>query len=548
MTIDLGFAWTTLPGGARVAFVDVPGHERFVPTMLAGVGPAPAVLLVVAADAGWRQQSAEHLAVLHALQVRHGLLVISRSDLADPAAAEEQARRALTGTSLQDIGAVTTSAVTGAGLPELRTALAALLDALPPPEPADDLRLWVDRSFSVAGAGTVVTGTLTGGSLHVGDVVRLAGTGHDVRIRALQCLGSATAGASAVARVAVNLRGVHHHDVRRGDALLAPDAWTRTAEVDVRIGDEARLGAATHLMLHVGSAAVPARVRPLGPGIYRLRTSAPLPLRVGDRMLLREPSNHVVAGATVLDPMPPPLARRGDARRRAAALAATDETDAATQVRGRGIVSRQSLRRLGLRGALPAPLVGDWVVDDDLRRELRVRMTAVVREHGTNHPLEPALSEGALATALQLPDPALVAALAPEELLVQQGHVTERNAARRLPVDVQRCIDVVRRELGDRPFAAPEAHRLRSLGLSRRELAAASRHGALLVLDDGVVLLPDAPAQARVALAALPDGFTVSEARQVWGTSRRVALPLLDLLDRSGVTRRCPDGTRRLIG
>ena len=165
LTIDLGFAWMTLPGGERVAFVDVPGHERFVPNMLAGVGPVPAVLFVVAADGGWMPQSAEHLAAIDAVGIRHGLLAVTRCDLADPGPATRQALDFVSRTSLGAVEAVAVSAVTGAGLPELRDALARLVAALPVPDPAAPVRLWVDRSFSIRGSGTVVTGTLPAGTV-----------------------------------------------------------------------------------------------------------------------------------------------------------------------------------------------------------------------------------------------------------------------------------------------------------------------------------------------------------------------------------------------
>src|SRR3712207_3930312 len=154
-TIDLGFAWTTLPSGRTVAFVDVPGHERFVGTMLAGVGPVPAVLLVVAADEGWMPQSAEHVDALSALGVREGLLVISRSDLMEPDLALADAREHLAGTPLADVPAVAVSAATGAGMPALRRALDDLVARLPAPDPGADVRLWVDRAFTIRGAGTV---------------------------------------------------------------------------------------------------------------------------------------------------------------------------------------------------------------------------------------------------------------------------------------------------------------------------------------------------------------------------------------------------------
>jgi signal recognition particle receptor subunit beta len=168
LTIDLGFAWLTLPGGERLSFVDVPGHERFVPNMLAGVGPVPAVLFVVAADGGWMPQSAEHLAAIDALGISRGVLAVSRADLADPGPATRRAIGEIGRTSLGRLPSVAVSAVTGQGLPELRSALAELAAGLPAPDPAAPVRLWVDRVFSMTGSGTVVTGTLPAGTVRAG--------------------------------------------------------------------------------------------------------------------------------------------------------------------------------------------------------------------------------------------------------------------------------------------------------------------------------------------------------------------------------------------
>ena len=167
LTIDLGFAWLTLPSGEQLAFVDVPGHERFVPNMLAGVGPVPAVLFVVAADEGWMPQSAEHLAVIDALGIPHGLLVVTRADLADPGAAMAQATDQISKTSLGGVAAVAVSATTGEGLAALLTALDDLAASLGVPDPDAPVRLWVDRAFSISGSGTVVTGTLPAASIAV---------------------------------------------------------------------------------------------------------------------------------------------------------------------------------------------------------------------------------------------------------------------------------------------------------------------------------------------------------------------------------------------
>ena len=241
LTIDLGFAWMTLPGGDRVAFVDVPGHERFVPNMLAGVGPAPAVLLVVAADGGWMPQSAEHLAAIDAVGIRHGLLAVTRCDLADPGPATRQALDFVSRTSLGSVEAVAVSAVTGAGLPELRDALARLVAALPAPDPAAPVRLWVDRSFSIRGSGTVVTGTLPAGTITAGQELLLTPSLRPARIRGLESLNEPATSVTGVARVAVNLRGIPAGFPARGMALVEAGRWTLTKLVDVRLSAPAEM-------------------------------------------------------------------------------------------------------------------------------------------------------------------------------------------------------------------------------------------------------------------------------------------------------------------
>src|SRR5215475_875680 len=325
MTNDLGFAWTGLPSVQTVAFVDVPGHERFAANMLAGGGPVPAALFVVAADEGWMPQSAEHLDALDAFGVAHGLLAVTRSDRAEPGPARDRALAEMAGTSLGMVEAVAVSGRTGAGLDDLRAALDRLVARLPAADPAAPVRLWVDRAFTVRGSGTVVTGTLAAGA--VGDELLLAPGSRPAAVRAVQSLGRARQRVSGTARVAANLRGVRLEDVRRGCALLTPDRWLSTEVLDVRLhGVRSRHGPArlpAELTLHLGSAAVPARLRPLGTGplgadTARLSLARPLPLRIGDRGLLRDPGRRqVVAGVTALDVCPPPLTRRSAAAARA---------------------------------------------------------------------------------------------------------------------------------------------------------------------------------------------------------------------------------------
>ncbi|MFC0007660.1 selenocysteine-specific translation elongation factor [Micromonospora siamensis] len=547
MTIDLGFAWTALPSGGTVAFVDVPGHERFVPNMLAGVGPVPAAMLVVAADEGWMPQSTEHLAALHALGVSAGLLVVTRADLADPGPALAEARERLAGTSLRSVPAVAVSGATGAGLPQLRDALDRLVAGLPAPVPDAPVRLWVDRAFTIRGSGTVVTGTLGAGRLRVGDQLELAGSGEPVRVRGLHSLGAAHGEVDAVARVAVNLRGVSRDRLARGDALLTPGRFGRTDLVDVRLAGDPAADLPATLTLHVGSAAVPVRVRPLGPDTVRLRLARPLPLLVGDRALLRDPGRHHVAGGvTVLDVTPPPLARRGAATARATVLAELDgRPDLAGELRRRRLVRAGELTRMGIPVDV-APVAGDWLADPGHWRRLAALLTEEVTRYAREHPLEPGVPLEVLRQRLDLPDRALVEALLRPPLRLRDGRVTAA-AADTLPEPVARAVARVRAEYGDRPFRAPEADRLATLGLGPREIGAAVRAGALLKLAENVVLLPGAADAAVRVLAGLPQPFTLSAARQALDTTRRVAVPLLELLDRRGATRRLPDDAREVV-
>ncbi|MFD6564060.1 selenocysteine-specific translation elongation factor [Micromonospora profundi] len=547
MTIDLGFAWTTLPSGATIAFVDVPGHERFVPNMLAGVGPVPAALIVVAADEGWMPQSAEHLAALDALGVAYGLLAVTRADLADPGPVTAQARAEIAATSLGAVEAVAVSGLTGAGLPLLRTALDRLAAGLPTPAVDDPVRLWVDRSFTVRGSGTVVTGTLGAGRLRVGDELEVAGTQEAVRVRGLHSLGEARPEVAAVARVAVNLRGTSRDRIGRGDALLTPGRFHRTDLVDVRLTGDPAADLPAALTLHVGSAAVPVRVRPLGADTVRLRLARPLPLLVGDRALLRDPGRHHVAGGVrVLDVAPPPLTRRGAAAARAQVLAELDgRPDLAGELRRRRLVRAGTLIRMGVP-AHAEPVAGDWLADPAHWRRLGEQVTEEVTRYAREHPLEPGMPVDVLRQRLALPDRVLVEALVRPPLRVHAGRVGTAGVAD-LPEPVARAVQRVRDEYGDRPFRAPEADHLVDLGLGPREIGAAVRAGALLRLADNVVLLPDALDDAVRVLAGLPQPFTLSAARQALDTTRRVAVPLLELLDRRGATRRLPDDARIVV-
>ena len=565
LTIDLGFAWTTLASGREVAFVDVPGHHRFLGNTLAGLGPAPAVCFVVAADEGWQAQSGDHRDALAALGIQHGLIVITRADRTTEDAAThvlERAREELSQTGLHDAPGVVVSAVDGSGLTELRAALDRVLSQLPPPETTARVRLWVDRSFSITGAGTVVTGTLAAGTLAVGDRLDLLGAhrARSVVIRGLQRGGEPYPQVGPVARVALNLRGVSREAVHRGDALVTPGAWPSTRILDVRrVSGRPLTEAPARLVVHVGTAAVPARLRPFDDEHGRLTLDRRLPMVLGDRLILRCPGGgQALTGARVLDADPPPLRRRGDSARRGAALAGLRAGGyggyVAIEVARRGAVQEAHLQRLGLLSDnVPAEVrvLDGWWIHTPTYEAWQQRLNAAVAELHTRDPLADGLSRGAARDLLGLPDESLLDAVARDAGLEQGGGHIRLAGVRDELGPAEAAVAELETRLRAEPFRAPEADELSALRLGARELAAAERAGRVLRLRDGsqtgVVLLPTAPALAMRALAGLEQPFTTSQARQALCTTRRVAIPLLEHLDARGWTRRLDAGHREVV-
>ena len=557
LTIDLGFAWTELPSGRHVAFVDVPGHERFLGNMLAGVGPAPVVCFVVAADEGWQVQSRDHRDAVAALGIEHGMIVVTKADRAPERVADvvARARAELVGTGLADAPAVAVSAREGTGLDEFRDTLDAVLSRVPAPDPDARIRLWIDRAFTISGAGTVITGTLTAGTLHTGDRLTLRGRAgeQEVTVRSVQSQNDSVARIGPTHRVAVNLRGTSKDAIHRGDVLMTPDAWPSTGVIEVRRERGAPFDELpAEIVVHAGTAGVGARIRPLDADHARLHLDQEMTLVPGDRLVLRSPGAQVaVGGARVLDIDPPALDRRGAAAREAARLAAiADHGDPVAETVKYGAVSTERLRLLGF--AADETPSGDVVVADGWwihvprLTEWATQLRAAVEAAHERDPLAPGLPRGAARTALGEPGGRLLDMLvARAQLTEQDGYITVPGRGGGLGA-AEAAITALEKRLRADPFAAPEAYELQELRLGPRELAAAQRLGRVLRLPGDVVVLPTAPALAMRELARLPQPFTTSQARQAWGTTRRVAVPLLEHLDAKGWTRR-EDGSNRSI-
>ena len=345
ITIDLGFAYLPAPGGDTIGFVDVPGHERFVGTMAAGAAGIDLLLLIVAADDGVMPQTREHLAIAELLGLRRGLVVLSKADLADAGRREAVAaeiRAALAGTALAEAPILPVSTVTGENVAALKAMLAAESGAAAGRDAAGRFRLAVDRSFVLAGAGTVVTGTVLSGTVAVGDRVVLSPAGTPARVRSIHAQNRAAQSGAAGQRCALNLAGIERAAARRGDVALDPALHAPTDRIDVRLrvlaGEPKPLATWLPVRLHHAAADVAARLVPLAAdgiapgqeGFAQLVLDHPVAAAAGDRFVLRDTSaRRTIGGGTLLDLRAPARKRRTPGRLAQLAALAEPEPDRA---------------------------------------------------------------------------------------------------------------------------------------------------------------------------------------------------------------------------
>jgi selenocysteine-specific elongation factor len=570
LTIDLGFAWTTLPSGREIGFVDVPGHERFVRTMLAGVGPVRLVLFVVAADEGWRRQTEEHLAIVDVLGVTGGVVALTKSDLVGEEGIElarADVRERLRATALADAPIVACSSSTGDGLDGLVAALDAMVAAAPDPVADDRARLFVDRVFAIAGAGTVVTGTLTGGSLAVGDEAEVLPGPVRARIRTLQTHKRRIETARPVSRVAVNLAGAERAGLSRGDVLAHPGTWSPTSVLEARIRRVRDLGhgltSRGAFTFHAGAAERDATLRlydvtsvPDEGAFARVHLSAPMVLDVHDRFVLRESGRReTVAGGVVLDAFPP--RRRGP---NAVERLLVRERSSHEELPGVLLAERGAVRDADVRviaggdvQAIPnAQRAGAWWVHDRVVDAARAAATSMLAAFHDATPTAEgadraavrrdvviALREAGAPGEAELAD-ALVAELVRRGVVERSGS-TLALAGRAGGVDAPELERLIR-EVGDAEPTPPTIGELRGRGFPLEAIEAAVRAGSLVRIAPDLVLTKAFVDRAIEAVReAGPAGATVSAVRARLGTSRRYAVPLMEHLDRTGATRRSGD-------
>jgi selenocysteine-specific elongation factor len=501
ISIDLGYAPLELPDGRQLSVVDVPGHERFVRTMVAGATGIDLFLLVIDANEGARPQTLEHLAILRLLGIERGVVALTKVDLVDDETLElarAEAEELVSGAAV-----VAVSARTGAGLDDLRAALAAAaIERTPTAAPT---RLYVDRVFTLRGIGTVATGTLWSGSIGEGD--ELVVNGRPVRVRSVQVHDRPAERAGAGQRVAVALPGIERSELRRGDALVAPGAFPQSYRLDIALDALAEIPTRAHV--HHGTASVLARVIRVGDRFAQLRLSEPLVTARGDHVVLRD--RTTIGGGVVIDPAPP---RHASLER----MELVERGDVGAIVHEP--VRAESVARLGeLTGVEEA---GGWVFArawlDELRADFEARLDAA-------DPLDPGV-----------PPPSEPWAAAVVPLL---GF--ERRRAK-----LYRAGSTA--ELGARAEAAAALEA--SLGLEpvKVEDQALTRfleeRGTLVRVGNGYAVAASAFADARTALVTELEAngrITLARFRDLLGVGRKTAQVLLERFDADGLTRRVGD-------
>jgi selenocysteine-specific elongation factor len=493
ISIDLGYAPLDLPDGRRLSLIDVPGHERFVRTMVAGATGIDLFLLVIDAAEGARAQTHEHLAVLRLLGVERGVVAVTKADAVDEetrALAVEEARELVPGAEV-----VAVSAKTGAGLDDLRSAIAGAADTLQRSAArSGSTRLFVDRVFTLHGIGTVATGTLWSGVIAPGDRLRAEPEGLEVRVRSVQVHDQAVDRAEAGQRVAVSLPGVERHRLRRGDVLVESGAYTKSYRLDVELDELAPIP--ERVLVHHGTSSTLARVV-RAERFAQLRLAAPVVAARGDRVVLR--AGTTVGGGRVLDSAPP---RHADAER--FARVASGERIVHAPVRDAG---------------------GRWAYSDSWLEELRANLEA---ELDTADPLDPGVPAPT--------DPWASEVLERLDYERRGAKLYRRGAVPTLGPREREAQDLESR-LGLEPVKVPD----------KRLAQVLEDQGRLVRVGDGFAISVDAYERARVVLSAECEragAITLARFRDLLGTSRKTAQLILERFDADGITLRRGDERR----
>jgi selenocysteine-specific elongation factor len=596
ITIDLGFAYLKSESGLSLGFVDVPGHERFVKNMLAGVGGIDLVMLVVAADESVMPQTREHFAICRLLRIPLGLVVVTKSDLVDAELREIAAmetRELVTGSFLENAPLVEVSTRTGEGMDALKTTLANLARNAPSRSIAGRFRLPVDRVFSMKGFGTVVTGTIASGSVGQDDEVEILPRGLEVRVRGLQVHGDREARASAGQRAALNLQGIEVSDVARGDALVERD-WFRPTlmldcDLEVLASSPIPVKDLTRVHLHLGTAQVLARARVLGAvksiapgerGLAQLRLEAPIVAARGDRFILRRYSPlETIAGGVVLDAYPEKHSVASlTAAQRLVALGGADAAFVAAgfvnESGAMGVSEIELGRRLGVGATELEEILGSLLkdgkaalvsraprvlIDPGVIDEMGKKLEAALRAFQKKNPLLGGMPKSELREKAASRAPVdvfelILAKLAERKRLrVAKDLVSTFDHQIHLSEDESRARDLLverYQTAGVRPQSLLEVASEAKLDvkLLERIQRVLLKEGTLVQISEGMVFHRDSLSQLKENVRSYKskrDRIDVAFFKEMAGVTRKHAIPLLEWLDRERVTQR--SGNERVI-
>ena len=578
MTIDLGFAHLELPG-RNLGIVDVPGHQDFVKNMVAGVGAVDLALLVVAADDGWMPQTEEHLQILSYLGVTRGVVALTKADLVqDTTVRVQEISDQLRNSPFAGADIIPLSTQTGAGLDDLKTALNTVVDQIPPHENHNQPRLAADRIFTVQGIGTVVTGTLTGGTLQKGQTVFTHPPGRETRVRGLQSHNREQEIAQPGTRTAINLADLSRFAVRRGATITLPELAQTTETLDVclersprLLSDASPLRNNTRVRVHHGTGHAPARLVLADGGVIergqnrlaQLRLEQPVCVWPGDRVVIRNwQETATLAGGLVLDVDGDRKRMRAPARMRLieARIGAPNhpETWVETQLTRDGIAERDTLLRpssfsaaeidkavMQLLDSSKALQAGDWIADKSRWQSTIAAMAQRVEDEHARRPELPGLSleqlHPVMAQAFPGHDvfPALIADLCRNGFIRRQNHIARNSHKPALPEHLRDVGEKLRRTM---QMPDPPARKyITENSTGRQALQFLIDAGEVVDVSPDLVLGTAQFNRCRLLVKQhlrKHGQATASELRTAMDTTRRIVIPLLEKMDRDGVTVR----------
>jgi selenocysteine-specific elongation factor len=590
ISIDLGFAPLVTPGGAHVGIVDVPGHERFVKNMLAGVGGVDLVLLVIAADEGVMPQTREHFSIVKLLGVERGVIALTKRDLVDDdwlALVTRDVRALVLGSFLESAPIVPFSAVTGAGTPELLAAIDAQLALTGAHHTGDPMRLPVDRVFTVEGFGTVVTGTLWRGTVRTGDILELLPRGAQVRVRRVQVHGETVEEALAGQRTALALHGVERDDVARGDWLCAPGSLRSSRVLDVRfelLGDYPREWKPdTRVRFHLGASEIIGRLLLLGAGslasgdssLAQVRLEQPTVAARGDRFVVRSYSpSRTVGGGTVIEPVAE-RRRRSDVAgldslevhesgslesrlmEKLSGLAKPATTEQLATEVGESVAGvLAALEALVRRGSAVSPAPGRWL-SDSRWGDAREQLLHAVRDYAEKNPARYGVMKGELKAGLKtsldagLFDQAFAALIAEGEIEQTGERVRPGGMPWEPPAAAMAALEKLEGMLEADGFQVPEnAAWQKTLGAGAADASGLGFFlGRLVRVNAELTYTAAQLARLQGLVSEWFEGghasMTVADFRGITGASRKFGVPLLEYCDRVGWTVRVGDERRR---